>query len=90
MEHIFTIIAAVAGLLLGVGMSFGTIRGKLSAIEEGQKVLAKKLDLITDRQQKLDKVQGQHEVKIDGLESDIREIRNRFPTSPGMLPAERA
>lgn len=90
MEYTFTIVAAVAGLLLGVGVSFGTIRGKLSAIEEGQKVLAGKLDTITNRQQKLDKVQGQHEVKINNLESDVREIKNRFPTQPGMAPVERS
>ena len=35
MEHIFTIIAAVAGLLLGVGVSFGTVRGRLKAHDSG-------------------------------------------------------
>lgn len=90
MEHIFTIIAAVAGLLLGVGVSFGTIRGRLKGIEDGQILLGQKLDKITKMAHTMDKVQGQHEIKLGNLESDVREIKNRVPTIPGMVPAERS
>lgn len=90
MDITITIIVGLAGLLLGVGVSFGTIRGKLAAIEKGQEALGVQLGKVFDRQGKVDTVQARHDERIGTLESDVREIRNRFPTSPGMVPVERS
>jgi hypothetical protein len=89
MDTMFTVIAAVAGLLLGVGVSFGTVRGRLKAIEDAQVLLGQKLDTIMKSVHGMDRIQGQHEIKLNNLESDVREIKNRVPTIPGMVPAER-
>lgn len=90
MDTIVTIVAAVAGLLLGIGVSFGTVRGRLKAIEDAQILVGQKLDAMMKLVHKVDKIQGQHEIKLNNLESDVRQIQNRVQTNPGMASQERA
>jgi hypothetical protein len=84
-ETTFTIGVGAAGILVGAGIGFGIVRGKLSEVERLVHALFTKFDKLVDEQHAMETQLTRHEERIDAIKSDMRELRGT-PRPVGQSP----
>lgn len=82
METTITIGVGVVGILLGAGVGFGIVRGKLSEVGRLQRALFKKFDELVKEVGGIKQLQARHDERIKANQSDIRQVMGRLPTAP--------
>ena len=75
METTFTIGIGALGILVGAGIGFGIVRGKLGEVERLVRALFAKFDSLASKQGDNEQTLARHDERIDSLKSDVREIR---------------
>lgn len=73
-ETTFTIGIGAVGILLGAGVGFGIVRGKLTEVERLVRALFKKFDDLATRQGGVEQELARHDERIKAIKSDAHKM----------------
>jgi hypothetical protein len=71
----WSLIITIGGYLLGIGVVYGTLKQKISALEKYQEANDKRMDTFEDR----------HNIAIDGIREEIRSINGTLNQLVGKI-----